>query len=389
MTALLIVIYASFISLGLPDSLLGTAWPSMYSALNVPVSYAGIISMIVSGGTIISSLNSDRMIARLGTGRVTAISVLLTAVALLLFSVCPDFYVLCLLAIPLGLGAGGVDTALNNFVALHYKARHMSWLHCFWGIGATAGPIVMGLTLSKYQSWALGYQVIGVIQLALVAVLFITLPLWEKARGQGADGAETRPVHLPVRQLIALPGVKAAMGAFFLYCAVETTLGLWGASFLVFARGIGKETAAAYISLYYLGITSGRLLSGFISMRFHQRQMIKMGESLLALGIVTLLAARAGWLLAAGLFLIGFGCAPIFPSMLHETPVNFGKAHSQQIIGFQMACAYMGTTLMPPLFGLIAANVSYSLLPFVLALYCLCLVILTEALNRRARGEAA
>ena len=389
MTALLVVIYASFISLGLPDSLLGTAWPSMYSALNVPVSYAGIISMIVSGGTIISSLNSDRMIARLGTGRVTAISVLLTAIALLLFSICQNFYILCLLAIPLGLGAGGVDTALNNFVALHYKARHMSWLHCFWGIGATAGPIVMGLALSKYQSWALGYQVIGVIQMALVAVLFITLPLWKKARSQGADGAETRPVHLPVRQLVALPGVKAAMGAFFIYCAVETTLGLWGASFLVFARDIGKETAAAYISLYYLGITLGRLLSGFISMRFNQRQMIKIGEALLAFGIVTLLGAKTGWLLAAGLFLIGFGCAPIFPSMLHETPVNFGKAHSQQIIGFQMACAYLGTTLMPPLFGLIAANISYSLMPFVLGLYCLCLVFLTEVLNRRARGEAA
>ena len=389
MTALLVIIYASFISLGLPDSLLGASWPSMYGTLNVPVSYAGVISMIVSGGTIISSLISDRVILRLGTGRVTAISVLMTAAALLLFSVSTNFFAFCVLAVPLGLGAGSVDTALNNFVALHYKARHMSWLHCFWGIGATAGPVVMGLALSRYHSWALGYRAIGVVQAALAAVLFAALPLWKKARAQSAASEDAAPVHLPVGRLAALPGAKAAMGAFFAYCSLESTVGLWGASFLVFARGVGAENAASFVSLFFFGIMAGRLLSGFLTMRFSQRMMIRMGEGLLALGILTLFLFAADWLSAAGLFLIGFGCAPIFPSLLHETPVNFGKAHSQQIIGFQMACAYTGSTLMPPLFGLLAGHVSYTLLPFALALYCLLLFLLTETLNRRARGETA
>lgn len=383
MTALLAIIYVSFISLGLPDSLLGAAWPSMYGALGVPVSSAGVISMIVSGGTIVSSLLSDRMIRKFGTGLVTAISVSLTAAALLLFSVSRSFYLLCALAVPLGLGAGSVDAALNNFVALHYKARHMSWLHCFWGVGATVGPMIMGLMLSGSGGWAMGYRVIGLIQTALVAALFLTLPLWRRA--QGADEAEKtqEAKHLSPRELLALPGAKAAVAAFFVYCSVESTLGLWSASFLVFARGVAGDTAARWVSLNYLGITAGRFLSGFLTMRLNQRRMIRLGQGVMALGIATLFFARTPFFLAAGLFLTGLGCAPIFPSLLHETPLNFGAAHSQQIMGVQMACAYVGTTLTPPLVGLVVSAVSYDLMPLFLLLFCLSSVVLVEILNRQ------
>lgn len=360
---LLVIIYLAFISLGLPDSLLGSAWPSMFGSLGVSIDSAGIISMIVSGGTIASSLLSDRVIRRFGTGLVTVVSVAMTALALLGISFSGSFAALCLCAIPLGLGAGSVDAALNNFVALHYRAKHMSWLHCFWGIGASAGPIIMSYSLAQPQSWNGGYRVIGLIQLALVAVLLISLPLWKKAQSPSADGEGAAQQVLSPRQLLGLPGAKQVLVSFFCYCAIEHTVGLWGSSYLVTVHGVSAETAAGWISLYYIGITLGRLFSGFLAIRLRHRQMVRLGQLLIGVGIAVLLLPVPVHFYLVGLFFIGLGCAPIFPSLLHETPRHFGSQYSQSIMGVQMACAYMGSTFMPPLFGLAAAKVGYRLFP--------------------------
>lgn len=382
LTLLLIIIYLSFISLGLPDSLLGSAWPSMYQKMGVPISYAGIISMIVSGGTIISSFLSERVIRRLKTGKTVVISVMLTAIALFGFSVSNNFIFLCLLAIPMGLGGGSVDAALNNYIALHYKAKHMSWLHCFWGIGATAGPIIMATCLQSSASWRLGYRIIAIIQFSLLAILIIALPLWNKVKEESSLTEEDKKAPMSFKNVLKLPGAKPALIAFFCYCAIEGTAGLWGSSFLVIIKGIEKETAAAWISLYYFGITFGRFLSGFLTMKFSNRQMIRIGLSVLTLGVVFLFMPFGNVTLVSGFFLIGLGCAPIYPSLLHETPVNFGKENSKALIGIQMGCAYIGATFMPPFFGLLAQHISYSLMPVFLGVILLLLITMVERVNR-------
>lgn len=384
---LLVIIYLSFISLGLPDSLLGSAWPSMYVRMGVPISSAGFISMIVAGGTIIASFFSDRIIRRIGTGKVTAISVLMTAVALFGFSVSGSFAELCVWAVPLGLGAGSVDAALNNYVALHYKAKHMSWLHCFWGIGATTGPVIMSIFLRNGGAWNLGYRTISIIQFCLVAVLFLSLGLWKKVVDESAQTEVQQKSSLKLSELIKLPGAKPALISFFCYCAVESTAGLWGSSYLVLVRGINAGTAAKWISLFYFGITFGRFLSGFVTIKLNQRQMIRLGQAILALGVVLVLLSLPNFILLAGFFLIGLGCAPIYPSLLHETPVNFGSEHSQAIMGIQMACAYVGTTFMPPLFGLVAAHMSYRLFPLYLGALLLLMIVMVELLNKKVRAS--
>jgi fucose permease len=347
-TLLLIIIYLSFISLGLPDSLLGSAWPSMYNVLNVPLHYAGFVSMIIAGGTVISSIFSERIIKRFGTGIVTAVSVLMTAAALIGFSFSYNFIYLCFCAIPLGLGAGSVDAALNNYVALHYKARHMSWLHCFWGVGASIGPIIMSLFLIRKDSWNLGYRTIGIIQFCLIVLLFISLPLWKKNKTT-ENSSQYNTVKFT--KLLHIIGVKYVLIAFFCYCTIETITGLWGASFLVMVKNISPETAARWIALYYIGITFGRFVSGFVTIKLNNRQMIRLGQVLIGCGIIVLVLPFGNSTLLPGLFMIGLGCAPIFPGLLHETPENFGKENSQKIMGIQMASAYIGTTLMPPVFG--------------------------------------
>jgi fucose permease len=378
---LLIIIYLSFISLGLPDSLLGSAWPSMFSSLNVPLHFAGYIFMICAGGTVISSVLSARIIKRFGTGIVTAVSVLMTAAALIGFSVSHSFFWLCLFAVPLGLGAGSVDAALNNYVALHYKARHMSWLHCFWGVGASIGPIIMASYLIRQNSWNMGYRTIGIIQFCLVALLFISLPLW----GRGSSkSTETTARHSSVEfaKLFRIAGVKEALIAFFCYCSLETIAGLWGASFLVMERGISPEIAAKWISLYYIGITSGRFVSGFITMKLNNRQMVRLGQIVVACGIVVLALPFANSLLP-GLFMIGLGCAPIYPSLLHETPKNFGEEYSQAMMGIQMGSAYVGTTIMPPIFGWFASYTSFSIFPIFIGVILVIKIIMVETLNRK------
>ena len=377
---LLIIIYLSFISLGLPDSLLGSAWPSMYNLLNVPLHYAGLISMIISGGTVISSISSERIIRRFGTGTVTAVSVLMTAAALIGFSVSHTFFLLCLCAIPLGLGAGSVDAALNNYVALHYKARHMSWLHCFWGIGASLGPIIMSSFLIRQNSWNLGYRTIGIIQFCLVVFLFISLPLWKN--NKAADD-QTKHNSIKFLKLFSIVGVKQVLIAFFCYCTIETIAGLWGASFLVMEKGIPPEIAAQWIALYYVGITFGRFLSGFVTMKLNNRQMIRMGQIIIGCGIIVLVLPFGNSTLLPGLFMIGLGCAPIYPSLIHQTPENFGAEYSQAIIGIQMASAYIGTTLMPPIFGRLASYMSFSIFPVFIGIILIIKIIMVEVLNRK------
>jgi len=380
---LLIIIYISFISLGLPDSLLGSAWPSMYSGLNVPLHYAGYISMIIAGGTVISSIFSERIIRRLGTGLVAAFSVLLTAVALLGFSVSPVFALLCLFAIPLGLGAGSIDAALNNYVALHYKAKHMSWLHCFWGVGASIGPIIMSYFLIRGRPWSMGYRTIGIIQSALVAVLFITISLWGKNKAQSGDEIKETRQGIKFSELFHTVGVKQILVAFFCYCSIEATTGLWGSSFLVIEKNIAPEIAARWISLFFIGITAGRFVSGFLTMKFNNRQMVRLGQAFIAIGIIALLLPFGRTLLLPGFFIIGLGCAPIYPSLLHETPRNFGSEKSQAIMGIQMASAYIGTTFMPPLFGRLASYLSFKAFPFFIGGILLLNIFMVELVNKR------
>jgi len=388
-TVLLVIIYLSFISLGLPDSLLGSAWPSMYGGLHVPLHYAGYISMIIAGGTVISSIFSERVIRRLGTGVVTAFSVLMTAAALLGFSFSSTFVLLCLWAVPLGLGAGSVDAALNNYVALHYKAKHMSWLHCFWGVGASTGPIIMSFFLIHKNSWNSGYRAIGLIQCCLVAILFITISLWGKNKSQNSSEKKESSKGIKFKELFQIAGVKQILVAFFCYCSLETTTGLWGSSFLVMEKNISPETAARWISLYYIGITFGRFISGFLTMKLNNRQMVRLGQGLIACGIIALMPPMGRMLLLPGFFIIGLGCAPIYPSLLHETPRNFGSEKSQAIMGIQMASAYIGTTFMPPLFGQVTSFFGFNVFPLFIGGILILNIIMVELLNKKVGKNKA
>ena len=381
---LLPIIYLAFISLGLPDSLLGSAWPSMYPLLGVPVSYAGILSMIISFGTIVSSLNSDRLTRALGAGKVTAISVGMTAAALFGFSISTQFWMLCLWAVPYGLGAGSVDAALNNYVALHYESRHMSWLHCMWGIGTMVSPMVMGRVLAGGGPWTAGYRYIALFQIALTAVLFLSLPLWQKRTDETAEGG-TAPQALSLGQVFRLPGAKEVMLCFFCYCALETTAGLWASSYLTLTRGVAADTAASFASLFYIGITAGRAACGFLTLKLSDTQMIRLGQGVLAVGVAALLVPGPQLLALAGLVLVGVGCAPIYPSIIHATPDHFGAARSQAVIGIQMASAYVGNLVMPPLFGLLANNITPALFPFYLLALLVLMVVMHEQLVRKTR----
>jgi len=378
---LLVVIYIAFISLGLPDSLLGAAWPAMYGELHVPMSYAGVVTMLIAGGTILSSLFSNRFIRRFGTGMVTAVSVAMTALALFGFSVSHSFALLCLWAIPYGLGAGSVDAALNNFVALHYQSRHMSWLHCFWGVGATLGPYVMGMCLMGGLHWNAGYQAIGIVQTVLVAFLIFSLPLWKRKTERPMAVAHTHGGQ-GMLQALKLPGAAPTLLAFFCYCAMETTAGLWASSYMVVKRGVDAGTAASMASLFYLGITGGRFVSGFLSSKWNDRQLVRLGLGLTALGQLLLILPLGNSALFAGLVLIGLGCAPIYPSLLHETPENFGPEQSQMLMGLQMATAYTGSTLMPMVFGLLAQWISVGLYPLYLMVFLVGMLVMTERATR-------
>lgn len=384
---LLAIIYLAFISLGLPDALLGSAWPTMYSEFDVPVSYAGIISMIIALGTIISSLQSDRLTRKLGTGKVTAISVAMTAIALLGFSSSHAFWMLCVWAVPYGLGAGSVDAALNNYVALHYESHHMSWLHCMWGVGATVGPYIMGFALSGGKTWNTGYLYIGVLQIVLTAILVFSLPLWKERKTSESPGNTNenttleKPLTLP--QIIKISGAKEVMLCFFCYCAIEQTAGLWASSYLTLFKGVSAETAARFAGMFFIGITVGRAINGFIAMKLQDSQMIRLGQSIIAIGVIVMLLPGPHIISLAGLILIGLGCAPVYPCIIHSTPAHFGAGRSQALIGVQMASAYVGTCLMPPIFGLIANHISIALFPVYIMALLILMVIMHELLSKK------
>lgn len=377
--ALLAVIYLSFISLGLPDSLLGSAWPAMSAHLSAPLWGAGLVQMLISFCTIVSSLNSARLIRRFGTGRLTAISVAMTALALAGFSFARHYAFLLVMAVPLGLGAGAVDAALNNYVALHCEAKHMSWLHCFWGVGTVIGPMVLSGCLALGFGWPAGYRTVGVMQAAVCALLFATLGMWQRGDGQ-RQGEETN--DLSVAQVLALPGAKAGMLTFFCYCAVESTLGLWGATYMSVVRGVDEVAAASFGAMFYLGITAGRAVSGFAAMRFAPKQMVRIGQALLAAGCLMMLVPAGSGLSAAGLVVCGLGCAPIYPSIIHDTPTNYGAANSQAAIGVQMAFAYVGSTFLPSVFGALAGAAGYALLPAFALVICAAMAALFTVQKR-------
>ena len=380
---LLGVIYLSFISLGLPDSLLGAAWPSMYGEFGVPVSWAGAVSMLIAVSTVVSSLQSDRLTRRLGTGRITAISVAMTALALYGFSVSRSFWMLCVWAVPYGLGAGSVDASLNNYVALHYASCHMSWLHCMWGVGASLGPYIMGYALTGELGWHMGYRMISLLQIALTILLAAALPLWRKGGNKGSreeDGGNGEA--LSINQIVNVPGVKAAMAAFFCYCALEQTAGLWGSSYLTLHGGFSPKEAARFAGLFFIGITAGRAVSGVLTIWFHDAKMIRLGILSGALGILALFFP-GGKLALGGLVLLGLGCAPVYPCLMHAAPEYFGADKSQAIIGLQMASAYVGICLMPPLFGVIAEHLGIGLFPVWLMILLAEMGLVHEGLLRR------
>jgi len=381
-TILLVLIYLAFISLGLPDSILGSAWPVIRQDLGAPVSYAGFIAMTVSGGTILSSLFSDKLIRKYGTGVVTNVSIFLTASALFLTYFSQNYIWLFAIAIPLGLGAGAIDSALNNFVALHYKSSHMNWLHCFWGIGATTGPIIMSFHLSSNGNWRNGYFIISIIQIALMILVLFSLPLWKRfEHDYKSTLGETEATGIGIIQVFQLKGAKPALIAFFAYCAAELTLGLWGSTYLVSVHEMDAKSAARWVSFYYFGITIGRFFSGFLALKINNRRLIRLGEFLSLTGGIILLFSGNPFLFLVSFILMGVGFAPIYPAMLHETPNRFGTELSQSIMGIQMAFAYVGSTFMPPVFGLIAKSFGFWLLPVYLILFILIMLLSTEYLN--------
>lgn len=379
---ILAIIYAAFISMGLPDSLLGAAWPVMQGGLGVPLSYAGIITMTINLGTIISSLLSDRVIRRFGAGRVTAVCTAMTAAALFGFSVSDRFWLLVLCAVPYGLGGGSIDAALNNYVALHYSSRHMSWLHACWGVGVTISPYIMGAALSAQKGWQAGYHTVGWIQAGLTAILFATLPLWKRVQWPAGD-EEVKPKLLSIREAMKIPGVPYVMVAFFAFCALEHCAGLWASTYLVEYRGVDVETAARFAALFYSGLTVGRFLNGFTADRVGDKKMIRIGIAITTAGIIMIALPLQNNIPALiGLVITGLGNAPVYPCIIHSTPIDFGRENSQSLVGMQMASAYVGSTFMPPVFGLIAQHISVGLYPAALLFFTVLTLVMTQLLTR-------
>ena len=387
-TALLVLIYVAFISLGLPDALLGAAWPVMQPDLGVPYGFAGIATMVVCGGTIVSSVSSSRVLRRFGTGRVTVASVALTAVALLGYSLSPSSWWIIAAAVPLGLGAGSMDAGLNAYVAAHYASRHMSWLHSFWGIGALGGPLALSFLLSRGLSWRKGYLYIALLQTILVIILALAVPLWDRdgARSLGGELPRTESAHRSFFFPVGIRGVKPALLAFLVYCGLELTMGLWGGSFLFKVKGLDPARAATWVSIYYASITAGRFLTGFVTYRMSNDVLIRAGMIVVACGAGLMLAPLPLRVALASFVLIGLGCAPIFPCMLHETPVRFGLEESQAVMGFQMAVAYVGSTFLPPIFGFVAGATRLYLLPVFLLAYVAVLLASFQAMKKALRS---
>jgi len=382
---LLVVIYIAFISLGLPDSLLGSGWPAMHLVLDVPLPYMGIVTMVISGGTIVSSLMSYKLTRKLGTQSVTVVSVFLTAVALVGFSCSTKFYMLILFAVPYGLGAGAIDAALNNYIAIHYSSRHMSWLHCFWGVGTVISPFVMSYALTT-STWNKGYRLIAIVQFCIGLVLLVTLPLWKVNRSRTVSQSKTKSLGLA--DALKIKGVPSLLLGFFAYCSAEATAMGWASTYLVEVKGTSAERAAAFASLFFIGLTAGRFLGGFLMDRLGDRKMIRLGSYILLSGIACLLVpVDFEFLSLVGFIVIGLGCAPIYPCIIHSTPANFGTENSGAIIGIQMASAYAGTTFMPPLFGFLGRWISFKILPVYLVVFVVLMLYMTGKTYRLTAYE--
>ena len=380
---LLALIYLAFISLGLPDSLLGSAWPLMHLEMGVPISYMGIITMLISGGTIVSSLMSDRLTRKFGTKILTVASVFLTVIALFGFSFSNNFYMLIVFAIPYGIGAGAIDAALNNYVALHYKAKHMSWLHCFWGVGTIVSPFVMGYALTS-STWNNGYRIVGFMQLVIGIILLLTLSVWKV----NEDVVSTTSEDVGLFKALRIKGVPFLLLGFLAYCAAETTTMQWASTYFVEVKGISIERAASFASLFYIGITVGRFISGFITDKLGDRKMILLGSSVLIVGILTLAIPSSSYELAfASFIIIGLGCAPIYPCIIHSTPYNFGAKNSGVIIGIQMASAYLGATFMPPIFGVLGNASTFAIMPLYLLVFVLLMLVMIELTFRITKSN--
>jgi len=381
MTLLLFIIYISFISLGLPDALLGSAWTVMYKDINTFIEFAGAIAMIICSGTIISSLLTSRIIRRFKVGKVVAVSVGMTAVSLIAFSLAKSIWLILLFSIPLGLGAGAVDAVLNNFVALYFKPRHMNWLHCFWGVGATGGPLILSFYLKNNGTWRNGYMTIGILQSVLVIILIVSLPLWNIVSSKDEENSHTNSEFISNRKAFNIKGVKLALITFLFYCSLETGTGLWTASYLTTQRGITATKAALWVSMYYGGITIGRFLSGIISEKIKGENLIRGGLTIILIGIMMFIIPLPPIFCMVGLILIGLGCAPIYPSMIHLTPGRFGTTASQAVIGLSMASAYVGSTFMPPVVGAISTFTSLKILPYTFLVFVLGMLMASEILR--------
>lgn len=342
--------------------------------LGVSSSFMGIVSMVISGGTIVSSLFSSKLINRFGTRIVTVVSVFLTALALFGFSFANEFWMLIVFAIPYGLGAGAVDAALNNYVALHYSSRHMSWLHCFWGLGAIISPFIMGYSLENLN-WNSGYRIVGFIQLGIGIFLLATLPVWKVNKKE----KEEKKKSVGLLSALKIKGVLFLLIGFFAYCAAEATAMQWASTYFVEVKGATIENAAQLASLFYIGITGGRFISGFVANKLGDHKMILFGSLIAIIGVIILLLPFDSLVLASSSFvIIGLGCAPIYPSIIHATPKNFGQENSETIIGIQMASAYVGTTFISPLFGLLANLIGFSFLPLYLLAFMVLMFLMVE-----------
>lgn len=381
-TLLLVLIYIAFMSLGLPDSLLGSGWPAMHLEIGVPVSYMGIISMLISGGTIVSSLMSDKLTRKFSTRIVTVVSVFLTVIALFGFSFSTHFWMLVVFAIPYGLGAGAVDAALNNYIALHYSSKSMSWLHCAWGVGTIVSPFVMSYALTN-SVWNDGYRMVGALQLIIAILLLVTLPVWKVNK----EATGTEEVSVGLLKALKIKGVPFLLIGFFAYCAAEATTMYWASTYFSEVKNMSVEQASKLASLFYIGITVGRFLCGFITDKLGDRKMIALGTSVLLCGIVLLIIPTNYVLVSQiGFMIIGFGCAPIYPCIIHSTPSNFGEENSGAIIGIQMASAYVGSTFIPPLFGFLGNFIGYEIMPiYILVFFALmfCMVECTFRITRK------
>lgn len=394
-TFFLIIIYLAFISLGLPDSLLGAAWPVMRMDIHASLGTAGVLFMVIAGSTIVSSLFSGAVIKRFGTGKVTLVSCIMTAGALFGFAWSPSLIWFIIFAIPLGLGGGSVDAGLNSYVALHYKARHMSWLHCFWGVGATLGPMIMASFISGQGLWRQGYLTVAGLQFILVIILFFSLPLWDKvARTSNAKNKDQEELHDQEWEQISetpkpwkIKGVHFALLTFFFYCGIEASAGLWGSSFFVHVKSLSAATAAQWVSLFFLCITIGRMITGFITFKMSNRMLIRCGQLMALAGALLLVLPFPSIISLIGFMIIGLGLAPIFPCMLHETPARFGKKHAQSIMGYQMATAYTGSTFVPPLLGMLASYSTIGIFPMFIVMFAVAMLLSTEKLNHFKNSE--